>query len=668
VLGIEQSVPAIEQSLMAMPKELMAMPKEAPQVPKEAPQGPHHPKAEPTSALRGTVQSATATASAVVTSAPVTQSIALTKKKVRLVLGQAMLPHRLMISHGTAAGPEADAANMSTQGWSHKSNFLAFEQQQPGTIRIAVGEAHSPHRAMINSEFMAAGGSMSVAGWTHKMEFWVYPTEQPGTIRIAVGEAHGPHRIMANHESMAADGDGSMSVAGWTHKMEFWVYPSPTPTPAVKNATAAGTCFLTMIVDRSGSMSALGDAVLSGITGYLDEVGAVDKRDGSVTDVLITTFDDKYQVTNGGKPLGLEAARNGITADDIRPRGMTALNDAIGNGLRDTRACIRALPNKPDKVVVFILTDGQENSSKTWSSAAVKKQIAKLEAAPYNYAFFFAAAGQDALKTGMTMGLKADDCITWSPDRRANAAVFQSVSEQTSRVRCGMSKAFTPQQRCATMSPMAKPQQYGRRPPPRMASTMPPPPAPATKSPASPLQRAHTCSGCKRAGHNIRTCPSSPQSSPQSRPQSKGSEQQIVHGKGSTLANRRANQPANRPANRPANQPANHSSSHAAHPSSHTAAGDHEHDTAGGGGGVGRDSAAKCASNVTADDQTFSWGNAEKAMVAASAAGGELHEVDAMWQPQIDLLAVMGFTDIPLLVPLLYKYHGSIQQVVSFLT
>ena len=207
------------------------------------------------------------------------------------------------------------------------------------------------------------------------------------------------------------------------------------------------TCHLTMIIDRSGSMQTLGDSVLSGIQAYLTELSAVDVRDGSETSMLFSTFDDKYKVQHSS--ISVKDAQAAITAADIEPRGMTALHDAIGYGLRDTQEAVAAMPTKPGKVVVFILTDGQENSSKKWNAKSIKKQIAKLEAAPYNYAFFFAAAGQDALDTGARLGLGADDCITWTPDRRATAATFGAVAEATTSHRRGMSKAFSPMHRAS---------------------------------------------------------------------------------------------------------------------------------------------------------------------------------------------------------------------------
>ena len=73
------------------------------------------------------------------------------------------------------------------------------------------------------------GKLMTTAGWTHKLDFWVLTASKPGTMRIAVGEAYSPHRIMLNHDTRTqADWDGglSMNTSGWTHKMEFLVFSS----------------------------------------------------------------------------------------------------------------------------------------------------------------------------------------------------------------------------------------------------------------------------------------------------------------------------------------------------------------------------------------------------------------------------------------------------------
>jgi hypothetical protein len=59
-----------------------------------------------------------------------------------------------------------------------------------------------------------------------------------------------------------------------------------------------------------------------------------------------------------------------LTQDDYLPSGMTPLYDAIG-------VTVGRLGESPvgDKVIVVIMTDGEENSSREWSHAQVKALI-----------------------------------------------------------------------------------------------------------------------------------------------------------------------------------------------------------------------------------------------------------------------------------------------------
>ena len=141
--------------------------------------------------------------------------------------------HRAMVNLDGVPQEEWDAgASMSREGWTHLLSFWAFRTWQPGTLRVAVGQAQAPHRVMFNQGDYSqaewdAGKSMSTKGWTHEMEFWAVASPEPGAIRIAVGEAWSPHRMMINHDSKSQaewDAGASMSTARWTHKMEFGAF------------------------------------------------------------------------------------------------------------------------------------------------------------------------------------------------------------------------------------------------------------------------------------------------------------------------------------------------------------------------------------------------------------------------------------------------------------
>ena len=130
--------------------------------------------------------------------------------------------------------------SMSCHGWTQFLEFWAYDSRIPGTKRIVVATtpigAEYPHRCIINhsnftQEQYDAGQSMTHGGWEQILEFWAFSERMPGTIRIAVGEAHGGnHRCMINHSHhpQAVWDDGkSMSCHGWTARadLEFWAYP-----------------------------------------------------------------------------------------------------------------------------------------------------------------------------------------------------------------------------------------------------------------------------------------------------------------------------------------------------------------------------------------------------------------------------------------------------------
>ena len=171
------------------------------------------------------------------------ESVPITAIMKRIAVGQAGGragdPHRTMLNHADVSQSRWDSGqSMSIEGWNHHLDFWAFAIQMPGTIRIAVGQAYWPHRALLNHPGKSqrewnSGASMTYAGWQHHTEFWAYPSSMPGTICIAVeqeGQAMYPHRMMINHsEGSQSDWDEgkSMTYRDWNQYMEFWVFPVP---------------------------------------------------------------------------------------------------------------------------------------------------------------------------------------------------------------------------------------------------------------------------------------------------------------------------------------------------------------------------------------------------------------------------------------------------------
>lgn len=148
------------------------------------------------------------------------------------------------------------------------------------------------------------------------------------------------------------------------------------------------------VIDRSGSMTTIVDDMNGGIQNWLGDMVAADP-DALLTSIL---FDDRYEETN------VRTALKNVQPSSlsIRPRGSTALNDAIMRGLGSIK--------KGEDALVLIVTDGQENASKEATSEQVKKRITELEKKGVTFQYLSASA--DAFADAAAIGLSSNS--TWA--------------------------------------------------------------------------------------------------------------------------------------------------------------------------------------------------------------------------------------------------------------
>jgi len=125
-----------------------------------------------------------------------------------------------------------------------------------------------------------------------------------------------------------------------------------------------------------------------------------------------------------------------LTYRSYVPGGMTALNDAIGISIdrADLRHANLEKAETPDNVIVAILTDGMENSSKEYSTLNIKRKI-KIHEDKYDWKFIFLAANQDAVLTGRGYGIKDDYSMDFDTDKAGMKMSFDVINEAYSRAR-----------------------------------------------------------------------------------------------------------------------------------------------------------------------------------------------------------------------------------------
>ena len=185
---------------------------------------------------------------------------------------------------------------------------------------------------------------------------------------------------------------------------------------------------LVFILDRSGSMSGLEQDTIGGYNSLIE------KQKNEPGEAIISTvlFDDKYELLHNRADLQNVMP---ITGKEYFVRGSTALLDAIGATLNSIKNAQQGMAEeeRPEKVLVAIITDGQENSSHEYSYGKVKTLIEAQK--EKGWEFLFIGANIDAIGEAGKFGISAERAVNYSPDARGTAVVYSSVSQSIESMR-----------------------------------------------------------------------------------------------------------------------------------------------------------------------------------------------------------------------------------------
>ncbi len=187
-------------------------------------------------------------------------------------------------------------------------------------------------------------------------------------------------------------------------------------------------CDITLVVDRSGSMSSCKQEAQNGINHFIEEQKKVE---GNAYLSLIQ-FDTEYEFVHKGKVI------REIQEYKLVPRGMTALLDAIGRAINETGERLSAMPEqeRPGLVVMVITTDGQENSSHEFKKHQIKEMIERQQN-EYNWQFVFLGANQDAFAEAAQIGINQQNVSNYDAARSqvAYGAVSMKIGNARSSAR-----------------------------------------------------------------------------------------------------------------------------------------------------------------------------------------------------------------------------------------
>ncbi|MFH1037563.1 MAG: vWA domain-containing protein [PVC group bacterium] len=190
---------------------------------------------------------------------------------------------------------------------------------------------------------------------------------------------------------------------------------------------------ISIILDRTGSMESIRDDTIGGFNAFLKEQK---NRPGTATLTLVQ-FDtqDPYEVIHDFTPI---KDVPGLTRETYVPRASTPLLDAMGRGINDLEKRLRRLTEeeRPGKVVMVIITDGQENSSREFSKDQVEKMIKEHEEKD-GWQSVFLSADLSAIGDALDYGFQQRKAMMFDKSSRGTARVWASVSQKISEYREG---------------------------------------------------------------------------------------------------------------------------------------------------------------------------------------------------------------------------------------
>ena len=200
--------------------------------------------------------------------------------------------------------------------------------------------------------------------------------------------------------------------------------------------TNADLTLIAVLVDRSGSMAQWREDMEGGLNAFV-ESQASEPGDAEIT---LAQFDTKYELV---WPL---CAIKDAPKYTLTPRGCTALLDAMGRFITEVgeELAKRDEADRPGKVIVCIVTDGLENSSKDWTRDKVKALV-EQQCSQWGWEFVFLGADMDAVQEGASLGIPQTSSLTFD---KANARLtYAMASDYVSTVRGGRKAAFSEQDR-----------------------------------------------------------------------------------------------------------------------------------------------------------------------------------------------------------------------------
>ena len=171
---------------------------------------------------------------------------------------------------------------------------------------------------------------------------------------------------------------------------------------------------ISIVLDKSGSMYRVWSDTINGVKSFINEQHKLKSK----CTLSLTVFSDSNSIKF---PIVMEDINNitDSTIDELNiiPDGATALRDAIGATIVNTGKKLAELDEAklPDKVLILIQTDGQENSSEEYTTDVLSSLI-EDHTSKYSWEFMFVGTDENAVLSAQSYGISSGSTSTYSID------------------------------------------------------------------------------------------------------------------------------------------------------------------------------------------------------------------------------------------------------------
>ena len=185
------------------------------------------------------------------------------------------------------------------------------------------------------------------------------------------------------------------------------------------------------ILDRSGSMMAIANDTIGGFNAFVEQQQAEEGR----ARLTLVLFDNVVETP--WEHIDIESAPK-LDEKTYFVRGGTALLDAVGATVSEVRGRIAQMhaDEKPDGVLVLVMTDGHENQSSEYSLEQVRNLI-KTTQDEEDWGYVFIGADIDAFAAGGQLGVAAGGMSGVCRDKGGTYEAYSKMSRAASSYRSG---------------------------------------------------------------------------------------------------------------------------------------------------------------------------------------------------------------------------------------